>query len=208
VMLGLLLGRAGVPVVVLEKHADFLRDFRGDTVHPSTLELMHELGLLEDFLRRPHQKVHELGGQIFGEQLRFADFSHLPTRARFIAMMPLWDFLDFLTGHARRSPSFELRVQAAATELLWEGDRVAGVRVETPEGPLEVHADLTVGADGRTSIVREQAGPTLTGSTSAVPRLARLLDDWALLRRIPARLIGLGVRPEHVSPELRVPPHS
>jgi 2-polyprenyl-6-methoxyphenol hydroxylase-like FAD-dependent oxidoreductase len=157
-MLGLLLGRAGVNVVVLEKHADFLRDFRGDTVHPSTLELMHELGLLEEFLARPHQEVRELGGQLFGERLRFADFSHLPTQARFIALMPQWDFLDFLAGHARRSPSFELRTQATAEELLWREGRVAGVRASTPDGPLEVHADLTIGADGRSSIVREQAG--------------------------------------------------
>jgi 2-polyprenyl-6-methoxyphenol hydroxylase-like FAD-dependent oxidoreductase len=378
-------------VVVLEKHADFLRDFRGDTVHPSTLELMHELGLLEDLLRRPHQRVHELGGQVFGEQLRFADFSHLPTQARFIALMPQWDFLDFLASHARQTPSFELRMQAAATELLWENDRVAGVRADTPDGPLEVRADLTVGADGRGSVVRDQAGlvvqafgapmdvlwlrlskrpsdpaqalgyiapgrllvlldrgdywqcaflipkgrfealrrspietlrdqiqgvvpflhdrmpelgswddvrlltvrvdrlktwcrdgllcigdaahamspiggvginlaiqdavatanllapvlqrrapsvrelgavqrrrelptrltqstqlriqnrliaPTLDGSAATVPRLARWLDEWPVLRRIPARLIGLGVRPEHVSTALRAPPRS
>ena len=116
-MLGLLLARAGVQVVVLEKHGDFLRDFRGDTVHPSTLELMHELGLLEDLLRRPHQRVSELGGQIFGERLRFADFSHLPTHARFIALMPQWEFLDFISEHARRSENFDLRMQAEVTEL-------------------------------------------------------------------------------------------
>jgi len=160
-MLGLLLARAGVQVVVLEKHGDFLRDFRGDTVHPSTLELMHELGLLEDFLRRPHQRVSELGGQVFGERLRFADFSHLPTHARFIALMPQWEFLDFLSEHARRSENFDLRMAAEVTELIHEGGKVLGVRGTTPHGPLEVRAELTVAADGRGSRLREQAGLTV-----------------------------------------------
>ena len=157
-MLGLLLARAGVQALVLEKHGDFLRDFRGDTVHPSTLEVMHELGLLEDFLRRPHQRVSELGGQIFGERLRFADFSHLPTHAPFIAFMPQWEFLDFLSEHARRSENFDLRMQAEVTELIQEGGKVLGVRGTTPQGPFEVRADLTVAADGRASRLREQAG--------------------------------------------------
>ena len=160
-MLGLLLARAGVQVVVLEKHGDFLRDFRGDTVHPSTLELMHELGLLEDLLRRPHQRVSELGGQIFGERLRFADFSHLPTHARFIALMPQWEFLDFISEHARRSENFDLRMQAEVTELIRDGGKVLGVRGTTPQGPLEVRADLTVAADGRASRLVEQAGLTV-----------------------------------------------
>jgi 2-polyprenyl-6-methoxyphenol hydroxylase-like FAD-dependent oxidoreductase len=385
-MLGLLLARAGVKVVVLEKHADFLRDFRGDTVHPSTLELLHELGLLDDFLRRPHQKLSAIGGQLFGERLQLADFSHLPTRARFIVFMPQWEFLDFLAEHARKSDNFDLRMQAEVVDLVQDGGKVAGVRASTPHGPLQVHADLTIGADGRASLVREQAGlavqsfgapmdvlwmrisrkssdaeqtlgyiapghllimldrgsywqcafliakgqfevmrqqpigtlhqqitaivpalsdrmselaswdevklltvrvdrlrrwhrpgllcigdaahamspiggvginlaiqdavatanllaadlrrgapalghlarvqqrrelptrltqsaqlsiqkgliaPTLSGATRSVPRLARLLDRWAMLRRIPAHLIGVGVRPEHVSPELR-----
>jgi 2-polyprenyl-6-methoxyphenol hydroxylase-like FAD-dependent oxidoreductase len=386
-MLGLLLARAGVKVMVLEKHADFLRDFRGDTVHPSTLELMHELGLLEDFLRRPHQKLSAMGGQMFGEHLQLVDFSHLPTQARFIVFMPQWEFLDFLSEHARKSDNFELRMESEVVELIRAGGKVAGVRANTPEGPLEVRSDLTVGADGRSSLVREQAGlsvqtfgapmdvlwmrisrkasdagqtlgyiaaghllvmldrsdywqcaflipkgqfeamrqrpistlheqltrivpflsdrmhelasweaiqlltvkvdrlrnwhrpgllcigdaahamspiggvginlaiqdavatanllatnlrrgapslrhlarvqqrrelptrltqsvqvriqnglvaPTLSGATRSVPRLARLLDRWALLRRIPAYLIGIGIRPEHVRPELRI----
>jgi 2-polyprenyl-6-methoxyphenol hydroxylase-like FAD-dependent oxidoreductase len=386
-MLGLLLARAGVKVLVLEKHADFLRDFRGDTVHPSTLELMHELGLLDEFLLRPHQKLSAIGGQMFGERLALADFSHLPTRARFIVFMPQWEFLDFLAEHARKSDNFELRTQTEVVTLIHDGGKVAGVRARTPQGLLEVRSDLTIGADGRGSVVREHAGlavqnigapmdvlwmrvsrkpsdveqvlgyiapghllilldrgsywqcafliakgqfeamtkqpigtlhaqitaivpfladrmheltswedvklltvrvdrlrqwyrpgllcigdaahamsplggvginlaiqdavatanllaadlrrgsppvghlarvqqrrelptrltqsaqvriqnglvaPTLSGATRAVPLLARLLDRWALLRRIPAHLIGIGVRPEHVSPELRV----
>jgi 2-polyprenyl-6-methoxyphenol hydroxylase-like FAD-dependent oxidoreductase len=156
-LLGLLLARAGVQVLVLEKHADFLRDFRGDTVHPSTLEILAELGLLEDFLRRPHQELQQLRGRIAGESLQLADFSHLPTRARFIALMPQWDFLDFLAEQGRRHPSFELRMQAEVTGLLWSRGEVSGLSVQTPEGMLEVKSDLTVGADGRSSLVREQA---------------------------------------------------
>jgi 2-polyprenyl-6-methoxyphenol hydroxylase-like FAD-dependent oxidoreductase len=157
-MLGLLLARARIDVVVLEKHADFLRDFRGDTVHPSTLELMHELGLLDSFLSRPHQKLTELGGELFGQRLRLADFSHLPTHARFIAFMPQWEFLDFLAEHARKSPHFELRMQTEAEALIDEGGTIAGVRAKTPEGLLDVECDLVIGADGRSSLVREQAG--------------------------------------------------
>ena len=127
-MLGLLLARAGVSVVVLEKHADFLRDFRGDTVHPSTLELMHEIGLLDEFLKRPHQRLGQLGGQIFGQSVRLADFSRLPTVARFIALMPQWDFLHFLAQHARRSECFDLRMQAEVTDVVRDGERVVGVR--------------------------------------------------------------------------------
>jgi 2-polyprenyl-6-methoxyphenol hydroxylase-like FAD-dependent oxidoreductase len=157
-MLGLLLARAGVEVLVLEKHADFLRDFRGDTVHPSTLELMHELGLLEDLLRRPHQKLGALGGYLFGEQLKLVDFSHLPTQARFIVFMPQWEFLDFLAEHARQLKSFALRMESEVVELIQEGGRVAGVRARTPQGLLDVRSDLVIGADGRGSVVREQAG--------------------------------------------------
>src|SRR6266850_6320972 len=127
-MLGLLLARAGVEVVVLEKHADFLRDFRGDTIHPSTLEVMHELGLLDEFLKLPHQKAHTLGGAFGATQFTFVDFSHLPTVAKFIAMMPQWDFLDFLADHGKRYPGFNLRMQAAAVGLIEEGGRIAGVR--------------------------------------------------------------------------------
>ena len=157
-MLGLLLARAGVDVVVLEKHADFLRDFRGDTVHPSTLEVMHELGILEDFLKRPHQKLRELAGEIGDTRVRLADFSHLPTHCRFIALMPQWDFLDFLAGRAKRYPGFHLRMRAEVNGLIMDGDSVSGLRAETPEGLLEVRASLVVGADGRHSTVRDLAG--------------------------------------------------
>ncbi len=156
-MLGFLLARAGVSVVVLEKHADFLRDFRGDTIHPSTLEVMHELGILQDFLRRPHQEVRELGGQIGDEYVSLVDFSHLPTHCRFLALMPQWDFLDFLASHAKRYPTFKLEMQAEVIDLLHEEGRVVGVRANTPHGPLEVRADLIIGADGRHSVVREKA---------------------------------------------------
>jgi 2-polyprenyl-6-methoxyphenol hydroxylase-like FAD-dependent oxidoreductase len=157
-MLGFLLARAGVDVLVLEKHADFLRDFRGDTVHPSTLEVMHELGLLDDFLKRPHQEARQLTGYVGGEPVLVADFSHLPTRCPFIAFMPQWDFLNFLEEHGRQYPQFHVKMRATVTELLEEGGTVVGVRAQTPDGPLEVRADLVVGADGRHSTVRGRAG--------------------------------------------------
>jgi 2-polyprenyl-6-methoxyphenol hydroxylase-like FAD-dependent oxidoreductase len=157
-MLGFLLARAGVDVLALEKHADFLRDFRGDTIHPSTLEVMAELGLLEEFLKRPHQEVRELTAQIGDERVVLADLSHLPTRCRFVAFMPQWDFLNFLAEHAKRYPSFHLRMQAEVTDLIKQGERVVGARARTPEGTLDMRADLVVGADGRHSAVRELAG--------------------------------------------------
>jgi len=157
-MLGFLLARAGVDVVVLEKHRDFLRDFRGDTIHPSTLELMYELGLLDEFLKMPHQKARHLSGIIGDTSIRIADFTRLPTHCKFIALMPQWDFLDFLAAQARRFPSFQLRMQAEVTDLIQEGGRAAGVHVKTPDGPLAVVADLVIGADGRHSTVRERAG--------------------------------------------------
>ena len=157
-MLGVLLARAGVDVLVLEKHADFLRDFRGDTVHPSTLELMHELGWLESFLQRPHQELREIGGYVGDERVLVADFSHLPTRCRFVAFMPQWDFLDFLAERARRYPTFHLEMEAEVVDLLVGEDTVAGVTAKTPRGPLEIRAPLTIGADGRHSVVRERAG--------------------------------------------------
>jgi 2-polyprenyl-6-methoxyphenol hydroxylase-like FAD-dependent oxidoreductase len=156
-MLGLLLARAGIKVLVLEKHGDFLRDFRGDTVHPSTLELMHELGVLEEFLRVPHQKVSELKAQFGDVALPVADFSGLPVRCPYIAMVPQWDFLDFLARKAAAYPGFSLMRRAEVTDLLFDGSRVCGVRASTPDGPLEVIADLVVGADGRHSVVREKA---------------------------------------------------
>ncbi|WP_435008851.1 FAD-dependent oxidoreductase [Tundrisphaera lichenicola] len=156
-ILGFLLARAGVDVLVLEKHADFLRDFRGDTIHPSTLQVMDELGLLDDLLKRPHQEAPHLGAVVGGVEVPVADFSHLPTRCRYIALMPQWDFLDFLAEHAGRYPTFRLKMQADVRELIEEGGEVVGVRASTPEGPLEVRAGLTIGADGRHSTTREQA---------------------------------------------------
>jgi 2-polyprenyl-6-methoxyphenol hydroxylase-like FAD-dependent oxidoreductase len=157
-MLGFLLARAGVDVVVLEKHADFLRDFRGDTVHPSTLEVLRELDLLEDFLKRPHQEVRELVGYIGQQQVPMADLSHLPTHCKFIVLMPQWDFLNFLADCAQRYSGFHLRTECEATDVLVDGDRVKGVRATTKQGILEVRADLVVAADGRHSIIREKAG--------------------------------------------------
>jgi 2-polyprenyl-6-methoxyphenol hydroxylase-like FAD-dependent oxidoreductase len=157
-MLGFLLARAGVEVVVLEKHADFFRDFRGDTVHPSTLELIYELGLLDTFLKLPHQKVETLTGQVGAERLAMVDFRHLPTHCKYIALMPQWDFLNFLAEHGKRYPTFDLRMNAEATDLIEEGGRVVGLRATTPDGPLDIRADLVVGCDGRHSAVRGKAG--------------------------------------------------
>ncbi|HEX3458781.1 MAG TPA: FAD-dependent oxidoreductase [Candidatus Baltobacteraceae bacterium] len=159
-MAGLLLARAGVRVILLEKHADFLRDFRGDTIHPSTLEVMAELGILEAFLRRPHQEVTTLSGNVGDTLVKVADFTHLPTRCKFLAFMPQWDFLSFLAEEAARFPNFELRMQTRAEGLLWEGDRVVGVSAKNPDGPVEVRADLTIAADGRESRIRVAAGLT------------------------------------------------
>jgi 2-polyprenyl-6-methoxyphenol hydroxylase-like FAD-dependent oxidoreductase len=156
-MLGFLLARAGIEILVLEKHADFLRDFRGDTIHPSTLELMYELGLLEEFLKRPHQELQELRGQVGRETFTLADCSHLPTHCKFIALMPQWDFLNFLVEQGRRYPGFHIEMQAEAIDLIQENGRVAGVRVTTPQGQREVRAALTIGADGRHSVIRARA---------------------------------------------------
>ncbi|MGQ0810696.1 MAG: FAD-dependent oxidoreductase [Nitrospiraceae bacterium] len=158
IMLGLLLARAGVDVLVLEKHADFLRDFRGDTIHPSTLEVMHELGLLEDLLKLPHQKAMRLNGHVGGLALTVADFTHLTTHCRFIAFMPQWDFLNFLAERGARYPTFTLRMRAEVTGLIEEAEGVAGLHATTPDGPLEVRTSLVVAADGRHSIVRALAG--------------------------------------------------
>jgi len=157
-MLGFLLARAGVDVVVLEKHADFFRDFRGDTVHPSTLELMYELGLLDQFLKMPHQKIEKLSAQIGAERVAMADFTHLPTHCKYVALMPQWDFLNFLAAHGKRYKTFDLHMKAEATELIEEGGRVVGLRASTPDGVLTIRAGLVVGCDGRHSTVREQAG--------------------------------------------------
>ncbi len=157
-MLGFLLARMAVDVVVLEKHADFLRDFRGDTIHPSTLEVMYELGILDEFLKRPHQEVRQLAGQIGSATVTIADFTHLPTHCKFLGLMPQWEFLNFISEQAGRYPGFHLKMQAEATDLLEENGRVVGVSAKTPAGQLEVRADLIVGADGRHSLVRERAG--------------------------------------------------
>jgi len=157
-MLGFLLARAGVDTVVLEKHGDFLRDFRGDTIHPSTLEVLYEVGLLDDFLERPHNEVRQLEAQIGIERLVIADFSHLPTRCKFVALMPQWDFLDFLATQARRYPSFRLEVECAASDLIAEDGRIAGVIAATPRGALHIRAGLVIGADGRHSTLRQKAG--------------------------------------------------
>ena len=156
-MLGLLLARAGIEVVVLEKHADFLRDFRGDTIHPSTLAVMDELGLLDGLLALPHNRVPKLQVTIGDSPVTIADFTFLPPRHAFIALMPQWDFLDYLADKARAYPNFKLIMQANVTDLIDAGGRVNGVRATTPDGPLEVRARLTVGCDGRKSIVRAKA---------------------------------------------------
>jgi 2-polyprenyl-6-methoxyphenol hydroxylase-like FAD-dependent oxidoreductase len=157
-MLGLLLARAGVEVAVLEKHADFLRDFRGDTIHPSTLEVLYELGLLDRFLSLPHQKVSRINGQFGDLALTMADFSSLSTQCRFVVFIPQWDFLAFLAQAGARYPGFHLRMQADVTGLIEEAGSVVGLRANTSDGPLEVRASLVVGADGRHSTVRSQAG--------------------------------------------------
>lgn len=157
-MLGYLLSRAGVRVLVLEKHKDFLRDFRGDTIHPSTLEVMRELGLLDRLLELPHYKVRRLSGQFGGEAIELADFSRLPVAAKFIAMMPQWDFLNFVAREGETYPGFSIHMHAEATDLLRDGGRVTGLRATTPSGPLAVRADLVVGADGRNSVLRDRSG--------------------------------------------------
>jgi 2-polyprenyl-6-methoxyphenol hydroxylase-like FAD-dependent oxidoreductase len=157
-MLGFLLARAGVKVVVLEKHQDFLRDFRGDTIHTSTLEIMHELGLLNEFLKLPHQKVEYMRAVVGGVGVQLADFTHLPGHSRFIAFMPQWDFLSFLAKQGARYAGFDLRMQAEATELIRRDGRCVGLRAKTPHGELAITAAVVVGADGRHSTVRERAG--------------------------------------------------
>ena len=182
-MLGLLLARAGIHVLVLEKHADFLRDFRGDTVHPSTLEVLYELGILEQFLQRPHQEIRELAGKFGDTVVPIADFTHLPTHCRFIALMPQWDFLDFLQAQGQRYPGFELMMQAEVVGLIEEDGRIVGVRAQTQNGAMDVRAELVVGADGRQSLVRERAGLLVQEFGAPIDvlwmRLARRSDDPA-----------------------------
>jgi 2-polyprenyl-6-methoxyphenol hydroxylase-like FAD-dependent oxidoreductase len=157
-MLGYLLGRAGIETVVLEKHADFFRDFRGDTVHPSTLQVMDELGLIDGFLKVPHQQLQKMDGQFGDDSIRIADLSRLDVKYPFIAMMPQWDFLNFLRESGKRFACLNVMMNASATDLIRSGDAVVGVTADTPEGPVEIRAGLTIGCDGRHSIVRERAG--------------------------------------------------
>jgi 2-polyprenyl-6-methoxyphenol hydroxylase-like FAD-dependent oxidoreductase len=157
-MLGFLLARAGVEVVVLEKHGDFLRDFRGDTIHPSTLQVMHELGLLKEFLKRPHNEVRQLEAQFGEERLTVADFTHLPTLCKFIAFMPQWEFLNFVAQQGKRYPACHLMMETDAIDLIEENGRIAGVRAMRRGSPLEIRADLVVGSDGRHSTMRAKAG--------------------------------------------------
>lgn len=145
-------------MIVLEKHADFFRDFRGDTIHPSTLQLMYELGLLDDFLKQPHQELRELRAVVNGQAVPIADFTKLPTHSKFLAFMPQWDFLNFLSTRAKEFPSFQLLMQHEVIDLIFDQQRVTGVRAKTPKGELEVHADLVIAADGRHSIVQARAG--------------------------------------------------
>ena len=187
-MLGLLLARAGVDVLVLEKHADFLRDFRGDTIHPSTLEVMHELGMLDELLALPHQEAREISAQVGEARVPVADFTHLPTRCKFVALMPQWDFLDFLAARAARYPSFRLWMRAEAVGLIEESGRVVGVEAMTAEGGRQVRANLVVGGDGRHSVVRERAGLEVRELGAPMDvlwfRLSRRPDD-------PANLMGI-----------------
>ncbi len=161
-MLGYLLARAGVDVAVLEKHGDFLRDFRGDTIHPSTLRVMDELGLLDTFLALPHQRAERLSARVGSRTLQLADFSRLPGRCKFIAFMPQWDFLDFLAGRGAELPRFTLRMSTTAMAPIEEGGRVVGIRGHGPEGPVEIRAHLVVAADGRHSTLRDAAGMDVT----------------------------------------------
>jgi 2-polyprenyl-6-methoxyphenol hydroxylase-like FAD-dependent oxidoreductase len=157
-MLGYLLGRAGIETLVLEKHGDFFRDFRGDTIHPSTLQVMDELGLIDGFLKLPHQQLQKMDGKFGDDSIRVADLSRLNVKYHFIAMMPQWDFLNFLRESGKRFASLEVMMNTNATDLIWSGDTVVGVNADTAEGPVEIRADLTIGCDGRHSIVRERAG--------------------------------------------------
>ena len=157
-MLGYLLGRAGIDVVVLEKHADFFRDFRGDTVHPSTLQVMDELGLIDDFLKLPHQRLQKMDGLFGGTPVRIADLGRLHTKYPFIAFMPQWDFLNFLREAGKRFASLRVMMDTEAVDLIRRGDTIAGVRASTPDGVIDIEADLTIACDGRHSTVRERAG--------------------------------------------------
>lgn len=176
-MLGFLLARAGVDTVVMEKHADFFRDFRGDTIHPSTLELMHELKILAEFLKLPHQKVKTIRAVVGGETVTIGDFTHLPVHCPYIALMPQWDFLNFLAEQAKRFPAFRLMMKTEGTDLIEENGTMTGVRATAPEGEITVRARLVVACDGRHSVMRERAG-------FAVDNLGAPMDVlWFRLKR-------------------------
>src|SRR5262245_2438083 len=176
---GYLLARAGIDTVVLEKHADFLRDFRGDTIHPSTMDALAELGLIDAFLALPHQEIRYAEGEIGGERIRLADFSRLPTRAKFIAFIPQWDFLNFMAARAKEYPGFTLAMEAEATDLLREGERIVGLSASTPAGRVAIRADLVIAADGRGSTLRRAAG-------LEVEEFAAPMDVlWFKLPRLP-----------------------
>jgi 2-polyprenyl-6-methoxyphenol hydroxylase-like FAD-dependent oxidoreductase len=180
-VLGYLLAQNGIEVTVLEKHKDFFRDFRGDTVHPSTLEVLNELGLLKEFLHLPHEKVASLGLRVGDSEFQVADFRHVPATCKFVALMPQWDFLNFLSGHAKKFPSFQLLMQHEATDLLKEDDRITGIVARNGRREVQIHADLVVGCDGRHSLTRSAAG--LDVIEHGVPidvlwfRLSRKADD-------------------------------
>jgi 2-polyprenyl-6-methoxyphenol hydroxylase-like FAD-dependent oxidoreductase len=182
-IVGFLLARTGIDTLVLEKHGDFLRDFRGDTIHASTLEIMYELGILDEFLKRPHQEVRELAGQVGNETVVIADLTRLPTHCKFIALMPQWDFLDFVKEQASRYETFHLNMQAEVCDLVFEDGTVKGVQAKTPQGMLEVRASLTIGADGRHSVVRRRANLKVLDIGAPMDvmwmRLSRRADDRA-----------------------------
>ena len=180
VLTAFLLARAGVDVVVLEKHADFFRDFRGDTIHPSTLVVLDELGLLDAFLARPHSEVRELGIRFGNVALPIADFRHVPGRSKFLAIMPQWDFLNFFVEQARGFPTFRIEMETEATDLLSDGDRVTGVIARTPHGGLAVRADLVIASDGRSSMLRQRSGLRVRDVGAPIDVL------WMRLPRRPA----------------------
>jgi 2-polyprenyl-6-methoxyphenol hydroxylase-like FAD-dependent oxidoreductase len=190
-MLGFLLARSGVDVVVLEKHGDFLRDFRGDTIHPSTLEVIYELGLLDKFLERPHSEIREIGGQVGRDLVKLADFTHLPTRCKFLVFMPQWDFLDFLAGQGRRYPTFHLLMNAEVVDLVFDDGRVAGVKAQTPGGAIQIRSRLVVGADGRHSIMRDKADLEVQHLGAPIDvlwfRLSKRSDDQG---QVLGRIVG------------------
>jgi 2-polyprenyl-6-methoxyphenol hydroxylase-like FAD-dependent oxidoreductase len=202
-MLGYLLARAGIEVVILEKHADFFRDFRGDTIHPSTLEVVYELGLIDEFLKLPHQEIREFAGQIGDELIPLADLTHLPTHCKFLGFMPQWDFLNFFAAQGRKYPRFRLMMEAEVTDLIIEGNNVSGVKATTPSGEIEVRATLTVGCDGRSSTVRERAGLQIQSQGAPIDvlwfRVSRQPSDpgQVLGRFVPAKILVMLNRDEY-----------